>query len=326
MKFTRAAFAAALTAPLSVLAQRADNGGPYAPIVLLLPSGPRTLAMGNTGVAGRDDDVLFFNPAQLAIARGFSASAERYSPNSGGGALSAVTRFSTGGIAVGMRMVDYQLPLNTYPADRGTMLGDGPAAGTSVEASVGLAQVIKSVRIGVAAKYVEDNVPAIRVGRAAADIGVAKDLFRFYTFGLAVQNIGSSMTVPCTIAHQVAAGTHDCLPSEVPSNGLTSARLPLRTTLGVATARPLGEFDVVATAAVSALRMGWLGVSGGTEVGYSWLDGYSIALRAGGRRPLPGEAPFTAGAGFNMDRLSIDYALETLAGSRVGHRIGLRIR
>jgi hypothetical protein len=27
-----------------------------------------------------------------------------------------------------------------------------------------------------------------------------------------------------------------------------------------------------------------------------------------------------------MDRLSIDYALETLSRNRVGHRIGLRIR
>ena len=109
-------------------AQRAPPGGPYAPIVLLLPAGARTLAMGNTGVAGRDDDVLFFNPAQMAIARGFSASAERYSPTSAGDALSSVTRFSTGGIALGMRMVDYELPPNVFPGDRGTMLGRRPGA------------------------------------------------------------------------------------------------------------------------------------------------------------------------------------------------------
>ena len=48
--------------------------------------------------------------------------------------------------------------------------------------------------------------------------------------------------------------------------------------------------------------------------------------RAGVRRPVPGEAPFTAGLGFTMDRLSIDYAVEALSGSRAGHRIGLRIR
>jgi hypothetical protein len=51
-----------------------------------------------------------------------------------------------------------------------------------------------------------------------------------------------------------------------------------------------------------------------------------VTLRAGGRRPEHGEGPFTAGLGFTVDRLSIDYALETLSGSRVANRIGLRIR
>jgi hypothetical protein len=107
---------------------------------------------------------------------------------------------------------------------------------------------------------------------------------------------------------------------------MTESRLPYRTTLGVQTQRGVGEFDLVATAAVSALRFGWIGGSGGAELGYSWLDGYSVALRAGARRPLPGEAAFTGGAGFNMDRLSIDYAVEALSGSRFGHRFGLRVR
>ena len=325
MKLTRAVLAAALLAPRTLIAQ---NGGPYAPIILLLPSGPRTLALGNTGVASRDDDVLFFNPAQLAIARGFSGSLERYSAHASGGTLSAVTRLATGGVAVGMQMADYELPPDLYPPDRGTMLPAGLANGTSVEAIAGLAQVFKGYRLGVAGKYVEDNVPAIRVSRFAADLGASKEFFGPYTFALAVQNLGSSMTVPCAIARQAAAGTSDCVPTPglPPSLQFTSARLPLRTTFGVATGQPVGAFDVVATAAVYALRANWLGASGGAELGYSWLDGYSVALRAGARRPLAGESAFTAGVGFNMDRLSIDYALETLAGSRVGQRIGLRIR
>ena len=74
-----------------------------------------------------------------------------------------------------------------------------------------------------------------------------------------------------------------------------------------------------ATAAVSVLRNEWVVPSGGAEVGYSWLDGYSIALRAGRDvARCAARRRFTAGAGFNMDRLSIDYALETL--SRLAHR------
>ena len=84
------------------------------------------------------------------------------------------------------------------------------------------------------------------------------------------------------------------------------------------------------------MRGGFVAPAGGAELNYSWLDGYAIAFRAGARRPALGERPFTTGFGLTIDRLSIDYALETLgadAGARgnvghssVGHRIGLRVR
>jgi hypothetical protein len=66
--------------------------------------------------------------------------------------------------------------------------------------------------------------------------------------------------------------------------------------------------------------------AGGAELGWSWLDGYNVVVRAGARSPLAGEGPLTAGAGVNADRVSIDYAVESLSGSRVGHRLGIRIR
>jgi hypothetical protein len=77
---------------------------------------------------------------------------------------------------------------------------------------------------------------------------------------------------------------------------------------------------------VTGYGNGFLSPAGGLEMGYSWLDGYSIALRGGARRPERGEGPLTAGAGFTMDRLSIDYALDTSTRGRVAHRLGLRIR
>jgi len=318
-----AALAAPLAAPLTApLPGQSTGHAPYAPIVLLLPSGPRTLALGNTGIVGRDDDALFFNPAQLAIARGFSASGERYSANAGGGAVAAVTRFHGGGIAVGARMADYEGPANAFPSDRRSMLDPGPTAGTSLELSAGLAQVIKGYRVGGAAKYVEDAVSAERVGRVAFDVGVAKDFMGSYSAGLSVQQIGESMNIPCSIT----TGPPCTPPAGAGAVQRTRVDLPLRTTVGIGTQRGVGAFDLLATAAVSVLRDGFVTPSGGAELGYSWLDGYSIALRAGGRRPLTGESALTAGAGFTMDRLSIDYALETLSGSRLGHRFGLRIR
>jgi hypothetical protein len=339
MPLRRAAITAAILLPAIASAQSAKYGQPYAPIVLLLPGGARTLALGNTGIVSRDDDVLFFNPAQLVIARGFSGSYERYSSTAGGGALSAVTRLATGGIAVGMSTVDYEMPNDVFPANRGSMLLDGPAFGTSLEASVGLAQLFKGHRIGAAVKYFEDNVPGVRVSHAALDLGVSRDFLRFYTLGVSVQNIGPSTTIPCSFAAQSV--TNCTIPSGPPNPNLaltTPAHLPLRSTIGVGTSRPLGEFDVLATAAVSMIRTKFVSPSGGAELSYSWLDGYSAAVRAGARRPFPGETPFTAGAGFNVDRLSIDYALEALrateffsngssqVSTRIAHRIGLRIR
>jgi hypothetical protein len=297
------------------------------------------LALGNAGIVGKDDDVLFFNPAQLVIARGFSASYERYSSTAGGGSLAAVTRLATGGVAVGISTVDYEMPNNVFPANRGSMLLEGPALGTSLEASIGLAQVFKGHRIGAAVKYVEDNVPSVRVSHAALDLGVSRDFRRFYTLGVSVQNIGPSTTIPCSFLAQSV--THCTIPPGLPNPNLvltTPAHLPLRSTIGVGTSRAVGEFDVVATAAVSMIRTDFVSPSGGVEVGYSWLDGYSVALRGGARRPFPGETPFTAGAGFNVDRLSIDYAIEALhateffsngssqVSTHVAHRIGLRIR
>src|SRR6478672_5496908 len=243
LRVRRAVLAVALLLPPALFAQQAKNGGPYAPLILLLPSGPRTLALGNTGVAGRDDDVVFFNPAQLVIARaGFGGSIERYSATSAGGALSAVTRFNTGGVGIGMQMVDYETPTNLYPIDRGTMLEPWPGNGTPLEAVVGVGQVIKGYRVGLAGKYVEDNAPAFRLTRGAVDLGVSKDFFGPYTFALAVQNIGASTVVPCVTTQTCILG-----PGNGFSNATTPVYLPLRTTLGAQTQRAVKQNDITTT-------------------------------------------------------------------------------
>ncbi|MEO7084642.1 MAG: hypothetical protein ABI442_06200 [Gemmatimonadaceae bacterium] len=338
MKFLRSA---AVVVPAMIGAAStagAQQGGPYAPLVLFMPAGARTLAMGNTGVAGRDDDVLFFNPAQLFVARGTSASLERYSANSAGGSLSSVTKLNNSAVAIGMRYVEYSPStgspdappgLSPFPGTRASALGDGDGAGSSVEASVGYARVFKTVRFGGVAKYVEDEVPGIRVGRAAFDLGLARDFFRTYAVGLSVQNIGKNMTASCDVIPRPAIGTCEVpplVPGAVAPPATSSIYLPLRTTLGVSHSRQLGEFDLLATASASMLRKDFFIPSGGAELGYSWIDGYNVALRGGLRRPVTGESPVTAGAGITADRVSIDYALETLTGGRVAHRVGIRIR
>jgi hypothetical protein len=308
-----AALSAAFVVPSCLLAQT----GSYAPLVLRLPASARDLSMGNVGVASRDDDVLFYNPAQLVAARGTSVSLEQFSANAHGGALSSVARVGNGGIAVGATLAEFESAQLDYPMSRATMLGQGVNDGTSANLVLGIGQVFKGTNLGIAAKYVDENFAGTRRGLGAVDLGVSRSFFGT-AFGLAVQNIGPTFDPGVSSVSSPGGFGTPILRSSVP--------LPLRTTLGAARATQAGPFDVYGTAALSLLRDDFFAPAGGVEIGYSWLDGYDILLRAGARRPERGENPMTAGLGLAIDRISIDYAVEALSGSRFAHRIGLRVK
>lgn len=301
--------AATMGATTSIAAQ--DR--PYAGVVLRVPASTRALGMGNANVAGRDDDVVFYSPAQIAVARGTSISGERFTPTTTGGSMATVSRIGNGGIALGVSWISYATANGAYPGSRADFTREGGLGGSSFAAVLGVAQTFKGFRTGVAAKYVREEL-GLRQEKGLLDVGVGRDVGVFGTqlaTALSVQNIGSDFSPDALLA---LPGQRD------------RTRLPLRATLGASDGRPAGPLDLAYTAQLSVLRDGFVTPAGGIEVGYSWLDGYSLALRAGGRRPESGEGTLTAGAGFQVDRLSIDYALETLAGGRTAHRIGLRIR
>ncbi len=296
-----------LTPCLAVAAQPRT----IAPVVLTLPSGPRTLALGNVGVASRDDDVLFFNPAQLVVARGFSTSGERYRRRRERGRLSSVTRFSTGGIAIGCDDAPtFDSPLGGVPDhSRGPWSAGGPVIGSSLEPERrSRARSFKGIRIGGAGEVRRGNESdASRTRARLFDLGVSKVMFGSAT------PFGARGAEP-------RAGRRAC---QAPVEARASVAYRRECRSGRRSARPgrleLDHVRLHRDAAVSVLRDAIRSrPRADVEVNYSWLDGYNIALRAGARRPLPGEEAFTAGAGFTMDRLSIDYALETLSGSRVG--------
>jgi hypothetical protein len=269
--------------------------------------------MGNAAIGSRDDDVVFYNPSQVAVARGMSVSFEQFSAGARGGTLSSVARLNTGGVAIGVNVVDYETSdAGFFPVTQQELLQRGTDDAVGMNVVVAVAQTVKSVRVGIAAKYADDLAGVRRAGGPALDVGVSRDFRRMYTAGLTVQNIGRSVTTTRRISGQsMLAG---------PDN------YPLMITLGATRSGPAGPYDLVATGAVSVKSDGFVVPAGGAEVSYSWLDGYSVALRAGARRPDFGQRAFTAGAGLSVDRLSVDYALETLSGSHIGHRIGLRVR
>jgi hypothetical protein len=290
--------AVALLCAGSSAAQTTDRG----PLALTLPASARMGGMGDVGVAGRDDDVIFYNPAQLFAARGTSFSLTRLSETARGGTMSTVLRLGPGAVGFGVNYLEYQSGLS-YPFERRDIVGRGILPGTSALGAIGYAQVYKGIRLGVAAKYGMDILNLQRFASTYIDVGVARDFGR-YTTALSVQNLGQSA-----------------------SRGSEEIEAPGQATLGVATARPVGPLDVYLTAATSMNMDQELSGGGGAEVGWSWLSGYSIAGRVGVHHGREGDnTDVMAGFGFTADRMTLDIAAERLPGDRLGYRAGIRIR
>ncbi len=295
----------------------------YGPLALRLPASARALAMADIAVAGRDDDVIFYNPAQLVVARGTSMSFERMSPEVRGGTMSTVLRIGSGGLGIGVNYLEYRRgPLDGYPISRDdildprtntsppgvyvsgfdTMAVNG-SYGSSTLATLGFAQVYRGLRIGASANYAVDEVGLDRYRNVVGDVGLSRDFARYFTGALALQHFGGPMRDGVAI------------------------RPPMKATLGVGWVAPAGPLDVTATAAVSAMREGHLSPGIGGEASWSWLSGYAISARGGVRYAHEiGDASYAGGVGFVADRVAIDVAAEVLKNNRVGYRAGFRIR
>ncbi len=279
-----------------------------APTVLQLPAGARALALGDVFIAGRGSDVMFYNPAMLALVPGLSASVQRYGAASTLGSVSSV--FSAGPIAagIGAQLLDYGA--ESPGATRSTLAtlsarGSVPSASTAT--TLAIASQFKGVRLGVATKYVEERVGLARDGGAAFDVGAGRDFFGRATLGLVAQNLGAPLQV----------------------NGM-KLDLPMKATLGAAVVSPPLRtfFDLAATAAVTYRRDGKWIPAGGVELNYVPLDGWVLTGRAGARRTAGefGARPLTLGAGVSFDRVSLDYAFQSFEGPEAAHRVGLRLR
>jgi hypothetical protein len=277
-------------APLSVFAQPPETG----PAVLHVPSSARTAALAGAWVAGRDQDVVFHNPAQLIGTRsGFDLSAMRLGP--GRSAVSLGSVFAAG---------KYSLTFG-WGAQ---LLHD---SGSRALVAAGAAIVVKKFRVGVTAKYASEvSTPSAHVLLPVtvnhhilmADVGVARNLFGGAA-ALAFQNLGRDSK----------------------DNG-GYIRLPRQVALGWSTTKVAGPFDVGVFTQVAARRH-WVAPAAGVEVGYSWIEGYNLVLRAGARRPETGaEQPVSLGAAFTADRLTVEYSVRFRDGGRTENGVTLRWR
>src|SRR3954464_6202525 len=171
----------------------------YGPLALRLPASARTLGMADIGIASRDDDVIFYNPAQLVNARGTSMSFERMTANVFGGTMSSVLRFGSGGLGVGVNYLEYRQDFFTvYPISRDDILrsSDASSGAESLLAALGYAQTFHGFRIGAAANYAVDEVGTDRFRNVVGDIGVSRDFNRL-TAGLSLQHLGGPLGGNC---------------------------------------------------------------------------------------------------------------------------------
>ncbi|MDQ6831534.1 MAG: hypothetical protein M3081_21950 [Gemmatimonadota bacterium] len=303
---TAALLAALLAAPHLARAAGAQSDH-YSPLVLMLPASARAMALGDAYVAARDNDAaLFYNPAQLAIARGMSASVARYRSASTLSSLSGSMAFGPGpgGVGFGVQMLDYGAYSGRFPALARDLTSRGPLPASSLAATLGFATIYRDIRVGFAGKYVEERLPSARTGVLAFDVGLAKDIGQV-NVGVSAQNLGEDLVI-----------------------GQKHAKLPQRYTFGIGgVGLPIGPFDIAASTSVSVLRDGFVTPAGGVELLYSWLDGYTIAGRLGVRRTEDVvQSPITFGGGITVDRVSFDYAFDNFDGPGGAHRFGLRIR
>jgi len=277
-------------APSSVFAQAPPTG----PSVLHVPTSARTAALGSAWVAGRDQDVVFHNPAQLIGTRsGFDLSGARLGPGS--------SMLSMGSVFAGGK---WSLTFG-WGAQ---VVSD---SGTSGLVAAGAAIVVKKFRVGVTGKYASQvsatpvNVllpVAVNHHVLMADVGVARNLFGGAA-ALAFQNLGRDSR----------------------DNG-GYIRLPRQIALGWSTTKTAGPFDLGIFTQVAG-RKSWVAPAAGVEVGYSWIEGYNVVLRVGARRPETDfEQPMSLGAAVTVDRLTVEYSVRFRDGGRTANGVTLRWR
>jgi hypothetical protein len=287
---------------------------PVGPLVLLLPATPQAASLGNAWVAGRDREVIFYNPAQLIGVRGgFDVSVVQTGSDSTmatfGSAYAAGKWSMT--LGWGVQAVRFSAdPAAPYPYSPDILLSSGPADQFSSLFVVGGAIVIKNVRVGAAAKYALESIPSSPDASAGgsqyqsalmADVGVAGRLWGGVIAG-SIQNLGRTASDRATLT------------------------LPRQLLLGYSISKPAGPFDLGIYGQV-AMRSDWAIPAAGLEVGYSWIQGYNIAVRVGARRPeTTAEFPMAFGAAFAADRLTIEYAIRIFDGGRTSNGVTVRWR
>lgn len=280
-----------------------------APLLPLLPGSTRALALGGAyPIGGTDSDAIFYNPAVSDRLRGASLAVQWAGSATTLHTLSAATEWWGGALGIGVMAADYHAHTGDdgtifLPGSAAALLERGGTAGSERAALLSYGRRIRGLRLAATGKLLEQRTQAERNVTVAGDVAAAVNV-SYFTIGVAAQNLGPGI--------EVEGRDYD---------------LPLRAALNASGNQllPVGPFDLGAAAEVAWTRHGVVVPAGGLELAYWPIAGRTFTVRAGARRPLEGEKPFTLGGGFTGDRISLDYAFVPLDDGQL-HRVGVRWR
>ncbi len=171
--------------------------------------------------------------------------------------------------------------------------------------TVGYAREVFGFDVGAAAKVVGRTMAGARARTAAVDLGVARGIGPV-SAALAVQNLGPDLRL-----------------------GRVRTPLPKRVVLGAGTRgrRPVGPLDIGGAVQVAREGGGEIVPGGGVEIAYWPIVRRVFVLRVGAARVVEGDGlPVTFGAGFEGDRIRVDYSYSERDPITGAHQVGVSIR
>ena len=210
-----------------------------------------------------------------------------------------------GTVAAGLAVFDYGAGGDHDGSDRAVAAGGSWRGATEFVGTVGYAREIFGFDVGAAAKVVGQSVAWGRARTVAVDVGVARGIGPV-SAALTVQNLGRDLML-----------------------GSTRTPLPKRVVLGAGTGgrRAVGPLDIGGAVQVAREGGGEIVPGGGIEIAYWPIVRRVFIVRVGAGRVVEGDGlPVTFGAGFEGDRIRVDYSYSEHDPMLGAHQIGISIR
>jgi hypothetical protein len=282
-----------------------QGAGSGATTILRVAPGPRPLALGNAFSAVRAPLALEYNPAALSGPAAVGASYQALPVDASAGAAIVTTPAGPLSVGLSLRFLDYGEvdvlePDGSLPVGRPT---GGVASGGELSALVGASLGLGPLRLGLAGRWLRQDVAGLTDDVVAADVGALLAVARWLDLGASVQHLGP----------ELEAGR--------------SAPLPRTVRVGAAVRGRVAGLETLLSLE-GRQREDRRGAGVGVEVGRD-LGGVEAALRVGYEtRPDPDDAfaPFVVGGGLALGRLGVDLAWRSLGPLGSTRQLGIRYR